>query len=260
MVKLSALVITKNEGENIGECLESLSFVDEIIVVDSGSHDKTVEIAKRYTRNVFITEWKGYAGTKQFGMEKAKGDWILWLDADERIPSLLAEEILHAISDKPLFSAFQMPRKAFFLGRWIKHSGWYPGFVTRLFQRTDAQFGDERVHETLKLNGPVGTLQEPILHYTDKTIHHYFSKLNRYTSLAARDMQDRNRKVSLMGILIRPVFMFFKMFVLKAGCLDGIQGFLLAVFSAFYIFVKYTKLRELQTGSLPVQSNGCLTQ
>ena len=144
MVRLSAIVITKNEEENIGDCLESLSFVDEIILVDSESTDRTVEIAKKFTKSVFVTSWKGYGGTKQFGLEKAKGDWVLWLDADERVPNSLADEILRMLDEEPPFAGFQMPRKAFFLGRWIRHSGWYPGYIIRLFRRTEARFQAKR--------------------------------------------------------------------------------------------------------------------
>jgi glycosyltransferase involved in cell wall biosynthesis len=251
-VRLSAIIITKNEAENIAECLKSLSFADECIVVDSGSSDETVTIAREYTSKVFITDWKGYAATKQFALEKAKGDWILWLDADERVPTSLANEILLTVDGHPVQSGFQIPRKAFFLGRWIHHSGWYPGYVIRLFRRIYGQFGDELVHESLKVDGPIGTLKEPILHYTDKTIYHYFRKLNRYTTLAAEDLRDRSRKVTLLGVFFRPVFMFFKMYFIKAGFLDGIQGFLLAVFSSSYVFVKYTKLWEHQTAKVQI--------
>jgi glycosyltransferase involved in cell wall biosynthesis len=253
-MKLSAIVITCNEAENIAECLESLSFADERIVVDSGSADETVAIAKEYTSKVFITEWKGYGATKQWALEKAMGDWVLWLDADERIPASLADEILCALGGESDLSGFQMPRKAFFLGRWIRHSGWYPGYVIRLFRKTGAQFGEERVHESLQVKGPVGTLKEPILHYTDRTIHHYFRKLNRYTSLAAEDLWDHGRTVTRAGIFFRPIFMFFKMYIVKTGFLDGIQGFLLAVFSAGYVFVKYTKLWEFQTEKIRIPS------
>ena len=248
MVRLSAIVITKNEEENIGECLESLSFVDEVVLIDSESTDRTVEIARQYTRQITVAPWRGYAGTKQMALEKARGEWILWLDADERVPVALAEEILNVLDRNPSIAGFQMPRKAYFLGRWIKHSGWYPGYVIRLFRKNQGRFGEERVHETLQVDGPIGTLREPMDHYTDRTVQHYFNKLNRYTSLAARDMKDRGRRISVPGILVRPVIMFMKMYIIKAGFLDGIQGFLLAVFSSYYIFIKYTKLWELLNG------------
>ena len=244
MVELSAIVIAKNEAKNIDECLKSISFVDEIVFVDTGSEDETVTIAKKYTGKVFVTEWKGYAGTKQYALEKATGKWILWLDADERITPRLAFEIREVIKNTSL-AGFRMPRKAFFLGRWIKHGGWYPGYVVRLFLKEKARFGEERVHERLIIDGPIGTLKAPILHYTDNSIHHYFEKFNVYTTLAAKDLSERGKSISIPEILFRSIHMFFKMYLLRAGFLDGMEGFILAVFSSFYVFTKYAKLWEL---------------
>ena len=135
MTRLSAIVIAKNEAENIADCLEGLSFVDEIVVVDSGSEDDTVKIARRFTKRVFVTEWKGYAGTKQFALERTTGEWVLWIDADERVTPELAGEIRRVVEEDRPFAGYRMPRKAYFLGRWIKHGGWYPGYVIRLFRR-----------------------------------------------------------------------------------------------------------------------------
>jgi len=244
LVKLSAIVIAKNEAENIAECLKSISFVDEIIFVDTGSEDDTATIAKKYTDKVFVTEWKGYAKTKQYALEKTTGKWVLWVDADERITPMLAFEILEAIKNTSL-AGFRIPRKAFFLGRWIRHGGWYPGYVVRLFLREKARFGEERVHEKLIIDGPIGTLKAPILHYTDNSIRHYFEKFNVYTTLAAQDLSEQGKSISVPGILFRAIHMFFKMYLFQAGFLDGMEGFLLAVFSSFYVFTKYAKLWEL---------------
>ncbi len=245
-ITLTALVICKNEAENIGQCLESLSFADEIVVVDSGSTDNTVEIAGNYNVNLFVTEWKGYAGTKQYGLERAQGEWILWLDADERVTPELALEIKNAITDASAEqAAFKIPRRAYFLGRWIKHSGWYPGYVVRLFRKEKCRFGNELVHEQLIVNGSVAVLKNHIDHYTDTSIKHYFDKFNRYTSLAAEDLAKRGKKASLFTMTVRSMHMFFKMYFVKAGFLDGVQGLLLAFFSSFYVFVKYAKLWEI---------------
>ncbi|MBN2029780.1 glycosyltransferase family 2 protein [bacterium] len=245
MAVLSAIVITKNEAEHIAECLDSLSFVDEIVVVDSHSVDGTEKIAKRFTDKVYIIMWNGYAKAKQYALEKSTGEWILWLDADERIPPRLAEEIGEVIRENNSFSGYRMPRKAFFLGRWIRHGGWYPGYVVRLFKKEKGRFGDERVHERLILDGSIGTLKSPLIHYTDQSIEHYYDKLNRYTSLAALDLQERGKRVTALGMLFRSIHMFVRMYVLRAGFLDGMEGFLLAVFSANYVFTKYAKLWKL---------------
>jgi glycosyltransferase involved in cell wall biosynthesis len=247
--QVSAIVITKNEEKHIGACLESLSFVDEIVLVDSNSDDQTVAIARKYTQKIFNIEWKGFGETKQFALEQASHDWILWIDADERISPELASEIKSALEKDPSFSGYRMPRKAFFLGRWMRHGGWYPGYVTRLFRRERGRFDSAHVHERLHIDGPIGMLNAPILHYTDDSIHHYYEKFNNYTSLAAEELIKQGKHYSTLDLLFRPVFMFFKMYLFKAGFLDGLEGFQLAVFSSTYVFTKYAKLRELSRAS-----------
>ncbi|MCD6115603.1 glycosyltransferase family 2 protein [bacterium] len=247
-VELTALVICRNEAENIGPCLKSLSFADEIVVVDSGSTDNTLEIAGNYNVNLFVTEWKGYAETKQYGLDRAHGKWILWLDADERITPELALEIKKTIKDdSQINAAFKIPRRAYFLGRWIKHSGWYPGYVVRLFKKERCHFGNELVHEQLIVNGSIAVLKNNIDHYTDTSIEHYFNKFNRYTSLAAEELANRGQKASLFTMIVRSMHIFFKMYFLKEGFLDGIQGLILVFFSSFYVFVKYAKLWEINS-------------
>ncbi len=246
MAVLSAIVITKNEASHIAACLESLSFADEIVVVDSYSEDGTGEIAKRFTEHVYAVEWKGYAETKQVALQKATGEWILWLDADERIPPESAEEIKQVIQKDNCYSGYRMPRKAYFLGRWIRHGGWYPGYVVRLFKKEKGHFGYERVHEKLILDGHVGSLTEPLIHYTDHSIEEYYDKFNRYTSLAAQDLKEEGRSISPIGMVFRSIHMFVRMYIFRAGFLDGVEGFLLAVFSANYVFTKYAKLWKLE--------------
>jgi glycosyltransferase involved in cell wall biosynthesis len=243
--RISAIIITRNEEKNIGPCLESLSFVDEIVVVDSNSDDRTVPIARKYTQKVYDFEWKGFGETKQYALEQTSHDWVLWLDADERISPELASEIKSTLEKESPFSGYRMPRKAFFLGRWMRHGGWYPGYVVRLFRKEKGRFDSANVHERLHVDGPVGMLNAPILHYTDDSIQHYYEKFNRYTSLAAEELVKRGKRYSMLDLLFRPGFMFLKMYLFKAGFLDGLEGLQLAVFSSNYVFTKYAKLREL---------------
>lgn len=244
MTPVSVIVITKNEEHNIDECLESIRWADEIIIVDAESNDKTVEIAKRYTNKIFVQPWMGFAAAKQFAVEQAKNKWIFWLDADERVLAELANEIQKLIPTNPGHAAFTVARRAYFLGRWIKHSGWYPGRVARLFHKERAVFNSAAVHEGLDVHGSVGQLKNDLLHYTDPNIFHYFAKYNRYTTLAADEAFEKKKKSRLADLLIRPIWMFVKMYIVRAGFLDGIQGLLLALFSSSYVFTKYAKLWE----------------
>ncbi len=247
MSKLSVITLALNEAHNIVDCLESVKWAEEIIVVDSGSTDNTVEIAKRYTTHVLTVEWKGYGATKNFALERASGEWILWLDADERVPEELAAEIQAVLrSDDGSVNGYSVPRRAFFLGRWIKHCGWYPGRVTRIFRRTKSRFTESNVHEQISVEGKVGELKNDLVHFTDPDLRHYFSKFNRYTSLAAKDVHAAGKRFSLYDILVRPPFMFFKMYILKRGFLDGVQGFILCIVSSAYVFTKYAKLWEIE--------------
>ncbi len=243
---ISVILITHNEEENIVECLQSVSWADEIIVIDSKSTDRTVELAKQFTSKVYVTEWKGYGGAKNYALSKATSKWILWLDADERVTPELAYEIKSIVcNQQEEFTAYKVPRRAYFLGKWIKHCGWYPGFVVRLFKRDASEFNDSRVHEKIKVHGEIGTLKNDLLHFTDHTLFHYVDKFNRYTTLAAEDLFDKSKKISLYDLMIRPLYLFIKMFIVRLGFLDGMHGFILSILSANYVFVKYAKLREI---------------
>lgn len=246
MPKLSVITLALNEEHNIVDCLESVQWADEIIVVDSGSIDNTIQIAKRYTPLVLTVEWKGYGATKNFALDRASGEWILWLDADERVPKELAAEMQAVLrADDGSVNGYSVPRRAFFLGRWIKHCGWYPGRVTRLFRRTKSRFTESNVHEQISVEGKIVELKNDLLHFTDPNLYHYFNKFNRYTSLAAKDLHSAGKRFSLYDILVRPSFMFFKMYIVKRGFLDGLQGFILCTVSSAYVFTKYAKLWEL---------------
>lgn len=244
MTPISVILITKNEEANIQECLESVRWADEIIVVDAESSDRTVERARQYTEKIFIQPWLGFAAAKQFAVEQARNDWIFWIDADERVLPALADEIqLLELSAQP-HAAYSVARRAYFLGKWIRHSGWYPGRVTRLFQKTKARFNAASVHEGLAVSGTIGQLQNDLLHYTDPDIYHYFTKYNRYTSLAAEEAFSKGKKSRFIDLLFRPFWQFIRMYLVKAGFLDGKEGLLLALFSSSYVFTKYAKLWE----------------
>lgn len=245
MSSLSVIVITKNEEHNIQECLASVKWANEIIVVDGGSSDRTVDIARQATKEVHERPWEGYGAAKNFALSQCSGDWVFWLDADERVTPELKREIQSVIhSMDGTYAGYSMPRKAYFLGRWIKHCGWYPGIVVRLFKRGEGKFTEHKVHERLEVRGNIGGLHADLLHYTDPNLFHYFDKFNRYTSLAAEELVESGQSFSLGQLLFRPPWTFFKMYVLRAGFLDGIQGFILCVLSSSYVFVKYAKLWE----------------
>lgn len=245
MQKISAILIVRDEEKNIKNCLESLTWVDEIVIlVDSRSTDATEAIARAFTENVFVIEWQGYAGTKNFALRKAKGPWILWIDGDEVVTPELQQEIQTILKDPGPASGYEIPRLAFFLGRWIRHCGWYPGHVLRLFLKKQANFNELLVHEGVDLNGSRAKLKNHLLHYTDRDINHYFKKFNSFTTLAARQLVEKKRRFRVVDLLFRPLFTFFKMYFLKLGFLDGLQGFLLCVFSANYVFTKYARLWE----------------
>ena len=252
-IQISAIIIAKDEELNIGRCLNSLkNCIDDIVVlVDDQTTDKTVEIIRTFPLVRFsVINWKGYAKTKQYAVTLTKNDWIFWIDADEALTEKLKNEINEFKVSEPKYSAYSVPRKAYFLGKWIKHCGWYPGRVVRLFNKKKAQFIDLKVHEHLIVDGNIGELISDLDHFTDPDIKHYFKKFNEYTSLAAEDLFSNGRKFKIIDILFRPLFIFIKMYFVRLGFLDGIQGFILSIFSSVYVFTKYCKLWELKKGEI----------
>jgi glycosyltransferase involved in cell wall biosynthesis len=242
---ISVIVITKNEERNLADCLESVRWARQIVVVDAQSTDRTVEVARRYTDDVAVTPWKGYVEAKNAALERATNDWVLWLDADERAMPGLEEEVARIVRGADSGpAAYSVARRAYFLGRWIRHCGWYPGRVVRLFRKSRASFAASHVHERLVVQGETGVLSTDLLHYTDENLYHYFAKLNRYTSLAAADLAERGRIGAVTDLLVRPPFMFFKMYLLQRGFLDGMAGLVLSLASSAYVFAKYAKLYE----------------
>jgi glycosyltransferase involved in cell wall biosynthesis len=248
-MKISATIITLNEEENIAAALESLAWADEIIVVDSESTDRTVEIARRYTERVVIQKWLGYAAQKNFASGQASHDWIFNLDADERLTPELQSQIL-SLKNAGLStaSAFEMPRRVFYLGRWIRYSGWYPDYKIRLYDRTRGQWQGKYVHESVRVEGQVGRLTGDLLHYTVRSASEHHQRLDRYTTLAAREAYENGRRASPSALFVTPIVTFLKSYILKRGFLDGIQGFAIACFAGHYVFLKNLKLWELQNG------------
>ena len=239
---ISSVVITYNEEANIGECLDSLQWTDEIIVIDSGSSDNTADIAKTFTPNVIISGNLSYGVKKNIGIEKASGNWILWIDADERITPELKQEIQKTIAAAE-YNAYFINRKSFFINKFIKHCGWYPDYTLRLFRKdTGILFDNQKVHEKAVYSGKTGKLKNDILHYTDRDFEHYFAKLNRYTTLSAEEMHRQGKKATVFDIIFRPVFAFFKMYFLKLGFLDGYMGLVLCSLSGIHVMIKYSKL------------------
>ncbi len=244
---VSVIVITKNEERNIRECLTTVGWAKELVVVDAGSEDQTVAIAKEFTPHVHVRPWDGYGAAKNFALACCTSEWILWLDADERVTPDLQTEIATALNSVPEdVAGFTVPRLANFLGTWIRHCGWYPGRVTRLFRRSAGRFSEERVHERLLLSGKTLALRSDLLHYTDRDLAHYFDKYNRYTSLAAEELQERGVRFGATATVLRTLWTFMRMYVIRGGFLDGTAGLILCVSSASYVFTKYAKLWERQ--------------
>jgi glycosyltransferase involved in cell wall biosynthesis len=247
-IKISSIIIARDEETNIRRCIESqLDVVDDIVlIVDSRTTDNTIQIASLYPKvNCESVEWKGYAETKIHALSKTKNDWVFWVDADEELTEALIAELKQFKLSVPKYSAYNVARRAFFLGKWIKHSGWYPSRVTRLFNKKVISFNKNKVHEGLDIKEEIGNLQNDMNHFTDPTIEHYFSKYNSYTSLAAHELFDKGKNANLNDIIIRPMFLFLKMYIIRLGFLDGLRGLILAILSSSYVFTKYVKLWEL---------------
>jgi (heptosyl)LPS beta-1,4-glucosyltransferase len=241
---ISVIVITKNEAHNIDACLESVRWSDDIVVVDAESADATAALARAHTPKVFVRPWEGFSAAKAFAVGQTSHRWVLWLDADERMMPELAKEIAALDLASAPYAAYTVARRAYFLGRWIRHSGWYPGRVARLFDKEHVGFTTAAVHEGLEIKGNIADLSGDLLHYTDPNLYHYFEKFNRYTTLAAEEAGKRGKRFGMTDLFIRPIWLFVKMYVLKRGFLDGVQGLILALLSAAYVFTKYAKVWE----------------
>jgi glycosyltransferase involved in cell wall biosynthesis len=237
------VIVTKDEEKNIQDALESVKEFSEIVVIDSFSSDRTVDICKQYTEKVYQEEWKGYAHQKQKGIDKASLPWVLILDADERITQELKTEIVTALEDKNC-SGFYIPRKNFFLSRWIRHGGWWPDYTLRVFRKDRAYIEKREVHEKVVIHGSTRYLKNPMEHYTARTLSDFLVKLEHYSSLSAKEIYGKGIRPGILSLTVRPFFTFLKMFFLRMGFLDGKSGLILSLLYSYYTFLKYAKAWE----------------
>ena len=247
--RLSVTIITKNEEANIRRTLESVHWVDEIVVLDSGSTDQTVHICREFTDKVFHQAWLGYGQQKNAAIDRASGDWVLSLDADEPIEAALSEEIRAIVASPAAKDGYRIPRKTFFLGKWVRHGGWYPDYNLRLFRKGAGRFSERVVHEAVTVEGTVGRTRHAILHHAYPDLESYLGSINKYSTLAVDNMTDSGItpfKTSWVNLLFRPLFTFLQKYVFRLGFLDGKHGLVLNLFHASYVFTKYAKAWERQ--------------
>ncbi|WP_447979708.1 glycosyltransferase family 2 protein [Candidatus Nitrospira bockiana] len=255
---IGAIVITKDEEQNIGACLESLQWADQIIVVDACSTDRTVQLARSHTPHVFINPWPGYGPQKNYGIDRATTEWILIVDADERVLDALRDEI-RSMLDRvpPEIVGFQVPRRNFFYGRWIQGSGYYPDYQLRLFRREAGRYDDTLLHERLVLKGRTETLRSPLEHHSMPTIRHHVRKMMRYTTLGAEEKLKTCRHVGWTDLAGRHVMTVVRTYLLRRGYRDGVHGLIVALFAGLHTFVKYAKAWEaLRNGGKGVSCKG----
>lgn len=243
---VSAIVVCFNEEKNIRRCLESLRWCDEIVVVDSFSTDGTVEICKQFTEHVVQRTWAGYRDQKAFAHSLATKDWVILVDSDERVPPELQSEIREALDkDGGLYAGYAIPRLVFYLERWWRRGGWYPDYDVRLFRRDRATWVGRDPHEKILVDGHVRRLQNPLHHFTYRNMADHLERINRFTSISARELKLDGRRARLSDALLRPAARFFSSYVLKRGFMEGFAGFYVAITAAVYVFLKYAKLWEL---------------
>jgi glycosyltransferase involved in cell wall biosynthesis len=240
-MKISATIITCNEERNIARAMESLRCCDEIVVIDSGSTDRTAEIAANLGARVIESPWPGYARQKNVAAEHASHDWILSIDADEALSEALEGEIWHIKKNGPKYDAYTMPRLAQYLGRWILHSGWYPDRKVRLYDRRRARWVGEFVHETVQVNGRIGHLNSDLLHFTCSSLTEHLKTMDGYTTLAAQQLVSQGTRIGWAKLLFDPPWTFARSFFFRRGYLDGVEGLTIAYMAALYNFVKYVK-------------------
>ena len=250
MPRISATIITRNEAEHIARAIQSLDCADEVLIVDSGSTDSTVQIAAELGARVVFHPWEGFASQKNFACAQAAFDWILSLDADEELNEDARLAVAEWKNSVPQATAYRFARRARYLGRWILHSGWYPDYKIRLFDRRQARWQGDYVHESVVSEGPLATLNGEILHYTCDSLADHKARIEFYTGLAAREMWERGERSSAWRRILLPPWIFVHTYLLRLGVLDGVAGFLIAWMAARYVRRKYAKLAKLRADGL----------
>jgi len=250
-VKVTVTVITRDEAANIAAALESVSWADEIVVVDSGSTDDTVAIARPLATRVEVRDWPGYSAQKNYAAEVASNDWILSIDADERVTPDLAAEIRGVLTGTPSSPGYRVPRVAWYLGRWIRSTDWYPDYQLRLYDRRAGRWNGRRVHESIALQGTPGQLRHELQHYAYRDLSHHLATIDRYTTLAAEQWLAEGRTTNGFELYIHPRLAFVRNYLLRGGIRDGAPGLLISRLNAYYVFLKLAKLWELQHRSRP---------
>ncbi len=242
--KLSAAIITKNEEDKIADCIDSLSFADEIVVVDSGSTDRTVELARARGAKVVHNDWPGHVGQKNFALDQTTGDWTISLDADERVSKRLRDEILVTL-ENPKADGYAIPRLVYYINRWIRHCGWYPARKVRLIRKGSGRWGGENPHDRLLVDGRVDALRGDIYHLSFDDVSEHLRTINSFTDIAASERAAKNETAGYLSMTLRPAGTFLKMYFIKLGFLDGIPGLIISALSAYHVFCKYVKIREI---------------
>lgn len=245
-MKISASIIVRNEEENVAALCETLDWADEIVIVDSDSTDRTVEIARRYTDKVFNRTFQGYKDKHEFADAQTTGDWIFWIDADERVTPELREaiEALRRRDPASLPDGFRIARRTHYQGRWILHSGWYPDYQMRLYRKSASYWDGVAPHETARVQGSIGTLPGEFLHYTKRDLSEHHRVLDSYTSLAADYLFRQGKKARGVDLFVLPIAAFLRTYFFKHGFRDGLPGLIIAMFTAYSVFLKYAKLWE----------------
>ena len=247
MPKVSVTIISLNEARHSAAAIESAAWADEIVLVDSGSLDGTVEIARAKGAVVASREWTGYVDQKNHAARLASHDWIFSLDADERITPALANEITALMATEPPRRGYRAPRVAFHLGRWVRTTDFYPDFQTRLYDRRAARWRGRYVHESVSVDGGVGRLRNEIEHYSFRDLRDHIDRINHYTTLAARQMHEAGRRTGPLELLVHPLAAFLRNYILRRGVLDGTTGLAISLVNSYAVFLKFAKLWELQT-------------
>lgn len=246
-VPISVAIIAQDEEDNISKCIESVSWAEEIVVIDGGSADKTIEICKTLGARVIEHGWPGHIQQKNFAIDQCTRSWILSLDADERASDDLVRFIKQLFdSGDPDYDGYYFPRKVFYLGKWIKHSGWYPDYKLRLFRKSKSRWTGYNPHDRVELQGRSTRVKADILHYPYRSVRDHLDRINSYTSIMARELNSEGTRSNLLKIIFNPYFRFLRSYIFKLGFLDGFHGIIISILTSYYVFLKYLKLWELQ--------------